>query len=309
MVPGSPAFSIVPGIIALVLTVCVVLVGPHLPRWALAPLSPLGVGLIATALATTHGAGDGAVLYMWPVLWSAFFFGCLGTISIVGCVGIAHALVLLVLATPDGYPARWLDVMVSVSIVAAVVQVLATRNAALLARTTAEARIDPLTGLLNRRGFSELAHLYLARAEREDSSIAVATFDVDHFKVVNDEWGHEIGDRVLSQLATVLVTISRDTDLVARAGGEEFVVLLPGSDAEHADAFTQRVRSALAAVDDADVPAVRVSAGVAAAISPTSIEGLLRDADQALYSAKRAGRDRTVVFHRDETAVMGEPIR
>ena len=199
--------------------------------------------------------------------------------------------------------------MVSVSIVAAVVQVLATRNAALLARTTAEARIDPLTGLLNRRGFNELAHRYLARAEREDSSIAVAAFDVDHFKVVNDEWGHEIGDRVLSQLATVLVAISRDMDLVARAGGEEFVVLLPGSDAEHADAFTQRVRSALAAVDDADVPAVRVSAGVAAAISPTSIEALLRDADQALYSAKRAGRDRTVVFHGDATAVMGEPIR
>ena len=298
--PGGPDFSVVPGLVALGLVIVIITVGPRLPRAGLAPLGPIGVALIAIALATTRGAGDGAVLYMWPVLWSASFFGGVGAISTVACVGVAHAIALSILPAADGYPARWLDVMVSVSIVAAVTYVLARRNAELLARVTVEARTDKLTGVLNRRGFGELATQNLAQARRDNSSIAIAAFDLDFFKAVNDGWGHEIGDQVIARFAKVLVANTRDADVVARAGGEEFAVLLPNCDAERAADFTERVRDALASDDHPDLPSVHTSAGVAAAVAPATIETLLQEADNALYAAKRGGRNRTVVFQYDE---------
>jgi diguanylate cyclase (GGDEF)-like protein len=292
---GGPNFSLVPGLIALAIVPVLLAVGPRLPRSALAPLGPIGVALIAAALATVPGAGDGAVLYMWPVLWTVFFFGLPGAISIVACIGVAHGLVLGSLSSRSGYVDRWVDVMVSVSVVAAVVLMLTRRNDELLARLAGEARTDTLTGLLNRRGFEERASVELAHARREGHAIAVVSFDVDYFKRVNDEWGHEMGDRVLARLGAVLNSQSRDVDVVARIGGEEFVVLLPGTDSADADAFTQRIRRALAAADASELPTVRVSAGVASAIAPENVEPLLHRADSALYAAKRAGRDRTVI--------------
>jgi diguanylate cyclase (GGDEF)-like protein len=299
-IPGGPRYSIVPGLVALVVVTFLLAVGPRLPRWALAPLGPIGAVLIAYALATSPGAGDGAVLYMWPVLWTAFFFGLRGAISIVACIGVAHGLALLSLPADSGFFDRWVDVMVSVCVVAAVVHVLASRNDDLLARLAGEARTDKLTGLLNRRGFEERAAIELAHARRERHSIAVAAFDIDYFKRINDEWGHETGDRVLARLGGVLVNHSRDVDVVARIGGEEFVVLLPGSNSDDADVFTQRIRRALTAADASALPVVRVSAGVAAAPAPGNVEALLLRADSALYAAKRAGRDRTVISEREE---------
>jgi diguanylate cyclase (GGDEF)-like protein len=299
---GGPNFSLVPGLIALAIVPVLLAVGPRLPRSALAPLGPIGVGLIAAALATVPGAGDGAVLYMWPVLWTVFFFGLPGAISIVACIGVAHGLVLVSLSSQSGYVDRWVDVMISVSVVAAVVLMLTRRNDELLARLAGEARMDTLTGLLNRRGFDERASVELAHARREGHAIAVVSFDVDYFKRVNDEWGHEMGDRVLARLGAVLNSQSRDVDVVARIGGEEFVVLLPGTDSADADAFTQRIRRALAAADASELPTVRVSAGVASAIAPENVEPLLHRADSALYAAKRAGRDRTVISRDTEAS-------
>ena len=300
LIPGGPSYSIIPGLVASVAVTFLVTLGPRLPRWGLAPLGPIGAGLIGYALATSPGAGDGAVLYMWPVLWTAFFFRLRGAISIVACIGVAHGLALLSLPPDSGFFDRWVDVMVSVCVVAAVVHVLASRNDELLARLAGEARTDKLTGLLNRRGFEEHATIELAHARREGHSIAVAAFDIDYFKRINDEWGHETGDRVLAHLGAVLGTHSRDADVVARIGGEEFVVLLPGSSSADADVFTQRVRHALTAADASALPVVRVSAGVSAALAPATVEALLLRADSALYAAKRAGRDRTVISECDE---------
>jgi len=295
-IPGGPRVSLAPGLIALVVVAFLITVGPRLPPLALAPLGPIGVALIADALATTPGPGDGAVLYMWPVLWTAFFFGTRGTIAIVAFTGVAHAIVLVVLPPASGFGDRWFDVMVSVSVVALVVHVLAQRNDDLLRRVAAEARIDKLTGLLNRRGFDERAAIELAHAQRESRPIAVVSFDIDYFKRINDEWGHEIGDQVLTELGRILTAHARSIDVVARIGGEEFVVLLPDGDDEIADAFTQRIRRRLAEPTSSTLPTIRISAGVATQAAPLDVDVLLQRADSALYAAKRTGRDRTVVF-------------
>jgi diguanylate cyclase (GGDEF)-like protein len=302
LLPGDPSFALVPVFVAIAMTGVFALFGPRLPRWALAAAGPIGVAAIAYALAATPGAGDGAVLYVWPVLWTTFFFGRRGAVSIVVCVGVAHALTLLSLPPASSYPGRWVDVMISVSIVAVVILTLVHRNDLLLMELAAEARTDALTGLLNRRGFEERASLEFAHARREQHSIAVVMFDIDYFKRINDELGHETGDRVLARIGQLLVTHARDVDVVARFGGEEFVALLPRCTSSDAAIFAERIRDALVAEEPAGLPVVRMSAGIIAAVAPEDPAMMLQRADSALYRAKRAGRDRTVVFEGPERA-------
>jgi diguanylate cyclase (GGDEF)-like protein len=306
LLPGGPAFSLAPGLMALVLIVPLFAFGPRLPRLALAPLGLVGVVMIAVALATTHGRGDGAVLYMWPVIWMAFFFGRTGAVASVVGVGLAHGIALFSMPPGIADADRWIDVMVCSIVVAVVVRALEERNSELLVRLAGEARTDKLTGLLNRRGFEELAAIELALARREGYSIAVAMFDIDHFKLVNDEWGHEIGDRVLTRLGSLLVAQGRSIDVVARIGGEEFVAMLPLCGAGDAEVYAQRVRRALAESHEPGVPNVRVSAGVASEVGPAHAAALLQRADTALYAAKRGGRNQTVV---DAASRLAEPVQ
>jgi diguanylate cyclase (GGDEF)-like protein len=294
-IPGGAPVSIVAGLIALAAAVAVVICGPRLPDWACALLGPFAVGLIAYALTFNAGPGDGAVLYMWPVLWTVFFFGRRGAIAIVACVAVAHGGVLLSLPAHAGYFNRWIDVMASTTIVAAMFELLVTRNERLVERLAGEARIDGLTGALNRRGFDERAAVELAHARREQRSLAVVILDIDHFKRVNDEWGHDTGDLALASLARLVASCSREIDAVARIGGEEFAVLMPGATSQDANAFTERIRDALAHPRHDKLPMIRVSAGVASDDPPTSIEALLQAADRGLYAAKRNGRNRTMV--------------
>jgi diguanylate cyclase (GGDEF)-like protein len=305
IVPGDPAFAIAPALAALVLVSILLLVGPRLPRRALAMLGPIGVLLIAAALATTPGAGDGAILYVWPVLWTTFFFGPRGGVAIVCFVGLAHAGTLLVLPAASSYPGRWLDVMATAAVLVVVTTILVRRNRELLETVANEARTDALTGLLNRRGFDERAEIELTRARRDGSSIAVVIFDIDYFKRINDEWGHKTGDAVLARTSAILAASARDIDVVARMGGEEFAVLMPECDEEGAANLADRTRDAVAKAGSSGLPAVRLSAGLAAGTAPETAQELLQAADVALYRAKRAGRDRTVRFDAAAAAAAG----
>jgi len=167
-----------------------------------------------------------------------------------------------------------------------------------LGRALELALTDSLTGLYNQRYLiRHLRGLLAASPERE---VAVLMLDVDHFKQVNDEYGHAVGDRALRAIGETLRANTRVFDSLARYGGEEFVVVLPGSNPDEAVAAAERLRAAVEAMTFAPVPGrpyrLTISIGVACGRAGTETpEALLREADVALYAAKRAGRNRVVL--------------
>jgi diguanylate cyclase (GGDEF)-like protein len=288
---GGPPFSMAPAVGALVLTLLTLIVGPRLSRRVLAPLGPIGAVLVAVTLATTDGYTDTAVFYMWPALWMAHFYGRAGTIFIVAWIGLVHGVALMTMPSAMANVDRWIDVTGSVLVVAAVVRVLSARRDDLVERLTSEARIDPLTGLLNRRGFSDRIEVELARCRRQETPLSAIAIDIDHFKLVNDAHGHDVGDRVLAWLGATIREQVRGIDVAARLGGEEFVVVMPGAGAEAVFSASERIRLAVAA--GGAETAITVSAGVATHDTPVDPTVLRAWADDALYAAKRAGRNRT----------------
>ena len=293
--PKVPNFSLLPIWVTIAMTVLLFTLGPHMPRRVLALAGPLGVALVGYALATTNvKASDSAVLFALPVLWQSLFFGRRGAAVILALVAIGDALALVALGR-YGYPERWVDVMVAVTAISIVVCALEGRNRRLVAKLSLEARLDPLTGLLNRRGFDERAAVVVSHLRRDPQAFSVVIFDIDHFKRINDAWGHDVGDRVLRHIGGLLAAQARDIDVLARFGGEEFVVLLPGTGHEGARAFADRARRALAGAAGG-LPAVRLSAGVRTGGPGADLATLVGEADSALYDAKRAGRDRTRVY-------------
>jgi diguanylate cyclase (GGDEF)-like protein len=158
----------------------------------------------------------------------------------------------------------------------------------------AAASMDPLTGMFNRRGFAEATSRVIEREARAGRPVTVLIFDIDHFKSINDRFGHPAGDEILKLFATVVVNTLRISDLSGRIGGEEFAALLPCS-LEDGVIAAERVREAFAgsgiAIEEGPVDTT-VSIGVAGGPAGTELEVLLAAADTALYQAKRNGRNR-----------------
>jgi diguanylate cyclase (GGDEF)-like protein len=175
------------------------------------------------------------------------------------------------------------------------------QRGALVAELTAAATTDAKTGLLNTGAWTQLAERELARAERQGGTAAVLILDMDHFKSVNDEHGHIVGDAALRAAADALRAELRGYDTVGRFGGEEFVALLPGADAAASESTAERVRHRIAnlKVTTAGVPtSIRLSASVGVACFPqhgTELTPLLHAADSALYAAKDLGRNRVIM--------------
>jgi diguanylate cyclase (GGDEF)-like protein len=159
-------------------------------------------------------------------------------------------------------------------------------------RSQLQAATDPLTGLLNRRTLEERARALVGGSE----PFAVVMADLDHFKTVNDTFGHDAGDRALRLFSRVLTSSLRPEDVVSRYGGEEFVVLLPGCSADDGVRAMERLRENLAlAVSSGSVPSFTCSVGVTDSTVGRSLSELVDVADAALLSAKRSGRNRIVV--------------
>jgi len=181
------------------------------------------------------------------------------------------------------------------------VMVLRARADLLISRLSDAARTDPLTGLLNRRGFDDLLGAELARAQRYGRPLSLVFGDLDRFKEVNDSLGHTAGDTVLKLVAERLRRETRTADLVGRYGGEEFVLLLPETDEEGALILAERLRAGIVELFAKQPEPVTISFGVAT-FEGADGEDLVRNADRALYAAKLAGRNRSIVYGRESTS-------
>lgn len=165
-------------------------------------------------------------------------------------------------------------------------------------------RLDNLTGLFNRATFAEMASRELARAQRSGSATALLLIDLDHFKQTNDSWGHPAGDAVLRHVGALLQAGVRQSDLVGRLGGEEFMVLLPDTVVVDAAALAEKLRHRLQDTPTAwegksIASTMSIGLAVARAARPQAFDALYQQADKALYLAKQGGRNRVVVADTD----------
>jgi diguanylate cyclase (GGDEF)-like protein len=202
-----------------------------------------------------------------------------------------QAIGVLVIEHPKRLPARIERRVVGMLERFAAHGALALRNAWLLEQVQHLAATDGLTGLANRSTFQRTLGLEVARSQRTGEPVSLLLLDLDHFKHLNDTWGHQTGDEVLRRVAAVLDESCRGFDLPARYGGEEFAVVLPSTSLDQAVSVAERLREMMAGA--LIEPSVTISVGVATVPhTATSAEDLVRAADEALYASKRGGRDR-----------------
>ena len=161
--------------------------------------------------------------------------------------------------------------------------------------------IDPLTNCVNRRKFEEISNLELQRSTRYNSELSFLMLDIDHFKIVNDTYGHAVGDDVLKHFSSICLKLARDTDIVARVGGEEFIVMLPETNEDGAFIFAERFREEIynsTLTINENTIKYTVSIGISSLNSDkdSTISMILQRADRALYEAKESGRNRSVIY-------------
>lgn len=175
---------------------------------------------------------------------------------------------------------------------------IALENARIFEEAQSQAVTDALTGLLNRRGLFQFGEFELQRAHRIQRPLCAVIFDIDHFKTVNDQFSHTIGDQILHKLADRCRNNSRAIDLIGRYGGEEFVIILPETNLESARRFAERLRLSImngSFTTDAGPLSITVSIGVTEANAAETLQTLIERADGALYNAKHAGRNCVMV--------------
>ncbi len=270
----------------------------RLPVWSLVLMVTFGTGLISGAV---YFAGDDssayALFYLWIGLYSAYFFGVRLLAAQIGVIAVAYGTVLTVL-DPPGVPLdRYVLMLGTLVITGALIAFLRARVVGLVETLSDAAHTDALTRLPNRRGFERALEIELERSRRGDQPFSVLVADVDHFKAVNDRLGHLGGDDALRRIGATLANGKRLIDTVARLGGEEFALIVPGTESRGGYILAERLRTSLRAAFVSEPVPVTLSVGVAHFPDHGgSVEMLLRSADAALYAAKALGRDRCVVY-------------
>jgi diguanylate cyclase (GGDEF)-like protein len=266
------------------------------------------VEVVVHAVMATMALGwdSGFQYYLIPLIPFVMFNDRLRTPSVVGAsVGVFVAFVALhALAEVKPLDPRIGTLMVNANIAIPFTAMGLVTFFFRLASMTVEqhmeqmALTDPLTGLYNRRHMEALLHESTRRAQIEGRPFCVVMADIDRFKTINDHLGHDAGDRVLRAVASVFQDVLRAGDAVARWGGEEFLVLLPGANLNQAVEVAHRLRDATESRSSAmaQVPVgVTLTLGLASSELERSVPALIKSADEALYRGKRAGRNRVVV--------------
>ena len=264
------------------------------PEAVLHAICPGGTAAATAAVAFAEPVGLTPIFYLWPMLVAAYFLGRGEVAANVAFVVAACAVALVFWVDPVLRLAMFLAVLAIVGVVTAVVLVLREQVLALVMRLRMLASHDSLTGALTRGAFEQRLDAELARAQRTGGPLALVVFDVDHFKAINDRFGHAAGDDALREIGDAVNAAVRRSDVFGRLGGEEFALVLPDTDMAGAALTADKLRRRLGERAVAG-PAVTVSFGVAEVHDGTGdAREMFDEADRALYAAKRAGRDRVV---------------
>jgi diguanylate cyclase (GGDEF)-like protein len=268
-------------------------VARRLPSWAANGVPPVAAVLSCVPTVADDAPVElGPLLLTWPVTFSA---AVLSARVAWATLGMSAGVLAVFAASSRGVDGvmMWVETVASLAVICWMVVRVQARASRLQRRLSELARTDELTGLLNRRGFDEALAREHARQLRAGGSAALLLVDIDHFKTVNDTWGHQAGDAVLGRLGGLLTAMFRPVDVVGRFGGEEFAAVMgdcrPDQAVQRAEEICETVRTV---ARDWEHP-ITVSVGVAAYPQdvPAPAE-MIAAADRALYAAKAAGRDR-----------------
>ncbi|MBJ7331770.1 MAG: GGDEF domain-containing protein [Solirubrobacteraceae bacterium] len=282
--------ALVPLALGLILTLV-----PRLPDRAIKLLAISGtICAVSLMVGAILPMGAALMFYCWPAVLAGYFCTRREIAWNLALLGVTAAIALVVSQSPEITGSTW---MATVAVSAIVM--LSVRG--LIEKLTEAATVDELSGLINRRTFGPILEREVERARTSGLPISVVLFDLDHFKLVNDRFGHAAGDEAIHLFGTLLQAEIRDIDVAARTGGEEFVALLFDADAAAAQRWAEGIGALLIADTVDEQVALSVSAGVATAgLSAVTAEELLLAADRALYAAKEGGRRQVVVATGDQ---------
>ncbi|MBJ6136196.1 GGDEF domain-containing protein [Marinobacter litoralis] len=251
----------------------------------------LAIACCTGAVVVSVMVGEVGVFWLYPCLVTTFFLAPSRVAAVLNLVSVLA--IVSVEATFTSQVQMW-TFLASTTIVSACSYVFAMRNKEQRDRLEQLATIDPLTGVKNRRSMDQELDLAAANAERTGLPYALVILDIDHFKAINDEYGHGVGDTVLCDLVGLIAENTRRTDQLFRYGGEEFVVLFPGVDGKNLKTVVANLQQGLRKSLKGPGGPVTSSFGVAMLRHGESVASWLARADHALYRAKESGRDRVV---------------
>jgi diguanylate cyclase (GGDEF)-like protein len=268
----------------------------QLTTWAIDVNGYVGVFCASVVVAASGSPSTSyGLFYLWVTVLSCHFLPLRRALPQILLMPIGYLVALH--AAGGQFPwVRWILLSATVAVVGFSVAFLRRQAERLLTTLVAQARTDALTGLLNRRAFEEDLDGEVARAHRTGQPLALIIADIDHFKVINDRWGHPAGDEVLQQVSEVLRDQCRRMDDAFRIGGEEFAVVVPGADANVAAVLAERIRHAVGT--DLSCPGAPITLSLGIATYPAHADdsaALTAAADANCYRAKRQGRDRTIL--------------
>jgi diguanylate cyclase (GGDEF)-like protein len=263
--------------------------------WVVVPFFGIAVVTVLN-FATSDASAAAQLFYLWPLLFAATYLSRRIAYLNAAAISVGHAPVVFHLMPSSPALIDWISLTVAVTMIAWVVINLNDRNDRLRAVLQEQATTDALTGVANRRAFDQALHQAVGSAESDGTPAALVLIDVDHFKLINDTWGHAAGDSALHAVGDALRSATDGTPhLVARLGGDEFAVLLRCGPRE-AEWYADRARTMLNTTTGLPGGPPRLSIGIGVAPHhATGPEELQRVADAALYQAKDAGRGRTAL--------------
>ena len=278
------------------------------------------IGAVALQVAATCGtllvsfhvlqSADGPslaseMLYSWLAIYAAYFFTARQAAAQLAMMSAAYLAVLLASVPEGDVLGSWLTLVAVLFPAAALVRGVRVGVSQLVQSLLEAARTDTLTGLKNRMALEQEIEVEVERALRAGGVLSLVIGDLDHFKVVNDQLGHRAGDDALMRIGRILATRRRSGDSVARTGGEEFTLLLPGASEHESYLVAERLR--VAVERDFAEHAVPITFSFGVATYPEhgrSGDAVLESADQALYAAKALGRNRSVIFNREISTIF-----